>query len=109
GRDRLPARGRRHPSVADPRGFRADRVRGNVEAKARYRRERRRHRLAGRDGETGYLVDTVEQAGARLVELFLEPDRAAAMGIAARARVRERFLTTRNLADFLDLFESLSA
>ena len=61
------------------------------------------------DGETGYLVDTVEQAGARLVELFLEPDRAAAMGIAARARVRERFLTTRNLADFLDLFESLSA
>ena len=61
------------------------------------------------DGETGYLVDTIEEAGRRLVELFLEPDRAAAMGIAARARVRERFLTTRNLADFLDLFEQLSA
>jgi hypothetical protein len=31
------------------------------------------------------------------------------MGIAGRARVRERYLTTRNLADFLELFENLSA
>jgi trehalose synthase len=61
------------------------------------------------DGETGYLVDSVEQAGQRLIELFLDPDRAAAMGIASRARVRERFLTTKNISDYLDLFEALSA
>ena len=61
------------------------------------------------DGETGYLVDSIEEAGQRLIELFLDPDRAAAMGIAARARVRERFLTMKNLADHLDLFETLTA
>ncbi|MGZ4144453.1 MAG: glycosyltransferase [Actinomycetota bacterium] len=60
------------------------------------------------DGETGYLVDTAEQCAERLVELFLDPDRASAMGIAGRARVRERFLTTRNLADFLELFETIA-
>jgi trehalose synthase len=60
------------------------------------------------DGDTGFLVDTPEQCARRMVELFLDPDKASAMGIAGRARVRERYLTTRSIGDLLSLFETLS-
>jgi trehalose synthase len=61
------------------------------------------------DGETGYLVSTVDECAKRIVDLFLEPDRAAAMGIAGRARVRERYLSTRSLQDYFTLFETLGS
>ena len=39
--------------------------------------------------------------------LLDEPARAAAMGAAARERVREHFLGTRSLLDYLALLERL--
>jgi trehalose synthase len=61
------------------------------------------------DGETGYLVTTIDECAKRIVDLFLEPDKASAMGIAGRARVRERYLSTRSLLDYFTLFETLNA
>jgi trehalose synthase len=56
------------------------------------------------DGETGFLVDSVEACGERIVYLLEHPEEAAEMGEAAREHVRENFLTTRHLADYLKLF-----
>ncbi len=59
------------------------------------------------DGETGYLVDSVESCAARMVGLLRDPERCAEMGRAGRERVRERFLTLRELEDLLRLMASL--
>jgi len=61
-----------------------------------------------RDGVDGYLVLSVEECARRTVELFSEPERADHMGQNGREHVRERFLTTRLLADWLRLFADLS-
>ncbi|MGD8850404.1 MAG: glycosyltransferase, partial [Anaerolineales bacterium] len=58
------------------------------------------------DGETGYLVDSVEEAAERMVELVRTPEKRKAMGKAAREVVRERYLLTRLLEDHLDLISS---
>jgi trehalose synthase len=58
------------------------------------------------DGETGYLVDSVEQAAERMVELVRKPEKRKQMGQAAREIVRENFLLTRLLEDHLDLISS---
>jgi trehalose synthase len=50
--------------------------------------------LVVRDGVDGFLCETTEQIGARLVELVREPGLAAELGRAGRERVRERFLVT---------------
>lgn len=59
------------------------------------------------DGETGFLVDSVKQCADKTLYLLEHPDEAAQMGEAAREHVRENFLTTRHLADYLRLFRSL--
>jgi trehalose synthase len=59
------------------------------------------------DGETGYLVDSVEETAERSLELIKEPEKATRMGEAAREFIRDRHLTTRELGDWLDLFGSL--
>ncbi len=56
------------------------------------------------DGRTGYLVDSVEETAQRSIELIENPETAAAMGTAGRELIRERFLTTREMSDWLDLF-----
>ena len=61
-----------------------------------------------REGVDGYLVDSVEECAKRTVELLLNPERADAMGAKGREHVRERFLTTRLLADWLRLFQEVS-
>lgn len=61
-----------------------------------------------RDGETGYLVETVEECATRILELLRDPGLVQEMGEAARELVRERFLTTRELGDWLDLFGDLA-
>lgn len=66
-------------------------------------------RLQIADGETGFLVDSVEACAKRIAELLRDPELAARTGVRARAFVKERFLSTRNLNDYLALFESLSA
>ncbi len=59
------------------------------------------------DGETGYLVDSVEECAARTLALLERPQEAARMGRAARELVRRHFLSTRHLADYLRLFAEL--
>ena len=60
------------------------------------------------DGETGFLVDSVEACGEKMCYLLQHPDEAARMGQAAREHVRLNFLTTRHLADYLQLFADLA-
>jgi trehalose synthase len=64
-------------------------------------------RLQIEDGVTGYLVGSPEECTRRLVELLEDPGLREEMGRAGRARVRERFLTLRELTDYLTLLASL--
>jgi trehalose synthase len=62
------------------------------------------------DGDSGILVDDPEDlvAFAGAVQGLLEdPARAARLGEAARERIRERFLGTRHLIQYLDLLDRL--
>jgi trehalose synthase len=61
------------------------------------------------NGETGYLVNTSEECAEKVLLLLRDPDTAARMGTAGIEYVRERFLTTRYLRDYLDIFSRLSA
>ncbi len=60
-------------------------------------------------GTNGFLVESVDEAAHRIVELIDDPGRAAAMGRAGRQKVRERFLITRLLEDHLDLLAGFEA
>ncbi len=59
------------------------------------------------DGETGFLVEDVESCAEKALYLLQNPEEAGRMGAAAREHVRRHFLTTRHLADYLDLFNRL--
>jgi len=59
------------------------------------------------DGETGFLVNSVEECADRVFYLLQNPRRAKEMGAKARERVRQNFLITRHLKDYLRLFLSL--
>jgi len=59
------------------------------------------------DGESGYLVDSVESAAARTADLLRSPARAGEMGEIGRGHVRRNFLSTRELEDWLRLFRDL--
>jgi trehalose synthase len=60
------------------------------------------------DRETGYLVDSVEECADRVLDLLGDRQQAERMGEGARELVRSRFLTTRELADWLDLWIDLA-
>jgi len=60
------------------------------------------------DGQTGFLVDSAEECGEKVLYLLQRPVEAARMGKAAREHVRRNFLTTRHLADYLQLFADLA-
>jgi len=64
-------------------------------------------RLQIEDGESGYLVDSVEECASRVLELLTDSSVRAAVGRAARERVRERFLTPRELEDYLRMLAAL--
>ncbi|MBI3635361.1 MAG: glycosyltransferase [Candidatus Rokubacteria bacterium] len=55
------------------------------------------------DGVTGYTVRSPEEAAQRIRTLLEDPVRRRAMGAAGREHVRQRFLITRQLADYLSL------
>jgi trehalose synthase len=61
------------------------------------------------DGQTGFLVDSVEECGDRVLYLLQRPEEAARMGAAAREHVRQNFLSTRHLTEYLKLFNWLRA
>ncbi|MBM4286794.1 MAG: glycosyltransferase [Deltaproteobacteria bacterium] len=58
------------------------------------------------DGVNGFLVNTVEEAAARIVQLVKDEALQKRLGEAARETVRQKFLLSRNLEQYLDLFSS---
>ncbi len=64
------------------------------------------------DGESGLLLDDptdLQAAAAAIDELLADPARAEAIGAAARERVRDSFLGTRHLAQYMQLIEAMLA
>ena len=59
-----------------------------------------------RDGETGFLVSSVEEAAERIVTLIKNERLRNQMGQKAAEVVRKNFLLTRYLEQYLDLFNS---
>jgi trehalose synthase len=56
------------------------------------------------DGVNGFLVTSVKEAAQRVVQLLKDPDLRRSMGENGRDTVRRRFLLTRLMEQYLDLF-----
>ncbi|MBI2910054.1 MAG: glycosyltransferase [Chloroflexi bacterium] len=63
-----------------------------------------RHQI--KDGVNGFLVSSVEGTAERIVRLLKDPQLRERLGREAKKTVRERFLLTRYLEQYLDLFNS---
>jgi trehalose synthase len=59
------------------------------------------------DGETGFLVSSVEECAQRAVEILTDPGLGKRLGRAGKEAARQKFLMPRLLRDWLDLFEQL--
>jgi trehalose synthase len=60
-------------------------------------------------GVTGYTVNSVEGAAYRIRYLLSNPELVRRMGQAGREHVRQNFLVTRHLRDYLSLLAHLTA
>jgi trehalose synthase len=60
-----------------------------------------------KDGVNGFLVSSIEETAKRMVELINDKKLRDEMGHKARETVRENFLLTRYLEQYLDLFGDL--
>ena len=58
------------------------------------------------DGVNGFLVDSVDQAAEKIVRLIKDRDLRERMGREAKESVRQRFLMTRLIEQYLDLLGS---
>lgn len=56
------------------------------------------------DGVNGFLVSTIEEAARRIVDLVENPGLRKKLGARARETVREKFLMSRLMEQYLDLF-----
>lgn len=56
------------------------------------------------DGENGFLVETIEEAADRIVKLLKDEKLRLTMGARAKDTVREHFLQTRLIEQYVDLF-----
>ncbi len=63
--------------------------------------------LQVKDGESGFLVSTVEDCAHRALEILHDPALGRRLGRAGKESVRRRFLMPRLLRDWLALFERL--
>jgi trehalose synthase len=59
------------------------------------------------DGETGFLVSTVEECAQRSLEILQDPGLGKRLGRAGKEAARRRFLMPRLLRDWLQLLEEL--
>jgi trehalose synthase len=59
------------------------------------------------DGESGYLVSTVEDCAARALDILRDPTLGKRLGRTGKESVRRNFLTPRLLRDWLEIFETL--
>jgi trehalose synthase len=66
-----------------------------------------RHQIE--DGVDGFLVSSVGQAAERIVQLVRDEELRVQLGKKARETVRQKFLLTRYLEQYLDLFNSFEA
>ncbi|HEY7105005.1 MAG TPA: glycosyltransferase [Acidimicrobiia bacterium] len=64
-------------------------------------------KLQIRDGYDGYLVESIEECARRTIDLLADPVGADALGAQGREHVRDNFLSTRELEDWLRLFTEL--
>ncbi len=60
------------------------------------------------DGQTGYLVESVEACIARVLSILSNPEQARALAERGREHVRHNFLSTANLRNYLRLFNELA-
>ncbi|KJS67828.1 MAG: glycosyl transferase family 1 [Peptococcaceae bacterium BICA1-7] len=58
------------------------------------------------EGVTGYLVDTVEDCAEKVLRILRNPTLAQEMIVAGKERVREHFLITTHLLNYLKLLDS---
>lgn len=58
-------------------------------------------------GHTGLLVTSIEEAASALVQLINDPERARELGRNGHQHVKQNFLITRHLAEYLMLFQSI--
>lgn len=58
------------------------------------------------DGVNGFLVSSIEETASRIVQLVKHPKLREQMGRRARTDVAKRFLLTRYIEQYLDLFNS---
>jgi trehalose synthase len=63
-----------------------------------------RHQII--EGQNGFLVDSVESAAQRMIQLIREPDLRTEMGQRARRRVLDHFLMSRLVEQYLDLLNA---
>jgi trehalose synthase len=56
-----------------------------------------------RDGENGFLVNTVDEAGERIVQILRDTELRRRLGSNAKETVRQNFLISRLLEDWIDL------
>jgi trehalose synthase len=61
------------------------------------------------DGESGFLVSSVEQCADRALKILQDPGLGRRLGRAGKDSVRRRFLTPRLLRDWLELLEQIGA
>ena len=59
-----------------------------------------------KDGESGYLVDTVEQCADRAAAVLRDPELGKELGRRGKEHVRTHFLMPRLLRDWLRIFGS---
>jgi trehalose synthase len=61
------------------------------------------------DGVNGFLVSSIEQAAERIIQLVKDKELRVQLGKKARETVRQKFLMTRYLEQYLDLLNSFEA
>jgi trehalose synthase len=59
------------------------------------------------DGESGFLVDSIDQCAARILEILEDPGRGRSLGLKGKEHVRAHFLTPRYLRDYLKIFHEV--
>jgi trehalose synthase len=63
--------------------------------------------LQVQDGVTGYLVDSVEECGRRILDILNDPGLGRSLALRGKEHVRANFLTPRYLRDYLKIFHEV--
>ncbi len=65
-------------------------------------------KLQIKNGENGFLIETTEQAAEKIVYLLANQEEERKMGLNAYSFIKENFLTTRELADWIGIFKEVA-